>query len=398
MKAIEKLSALKVKSLAKRGRYNDGGGLYLQVAKGGSKQWIFRYQRDGRARQMGLGSAEVISLSDARKRARAAQALLADGNDPIDRRRAQRQQAREKARGLTFEMAAERYIKAHAPGWKNPVHRRQWPSTLKRYVFPEFGHCPVDQVDTARVLRVLEPIWTEKPETASRVRGRIEMILDWAKAHGLRRGDNPARLRGHLDKLLPKHAAIKKVRHQPALPYRDMPLFYSELSEREGVAAEALTFTILTAARTSEVTGAKLSEFDLERAVWTIPAERMKARREHRVALSEPALDIVSHALIDDSEGFVFVGAELGRSLSNMAMLKLVKSIRPDITVHGFRSTFRDWTRETTNFPREVAEAALAHVIADKAEAAYARGDVLEKRRELMAAWAAYCLSANRKD
>ncbi len=393
MKKIEKLTALKVKGLSKRGRYCDGDGLYLQVAAGGSKQWLFRYQRDGRSREMGLGSARIVSLVAARKKARAVHVQLEEGNDPIEVRRLAKE-AMAKEKGPTFQESAELYIKAHSPSWKSEVHRKQWQSTLQTYVFPVFGKFPVNSVDTDPVLKVLQPIWITKPETASRIRGRIEMILDWSKAHGYRSGENPARHRGHLDKLLPKHSRIRRVRHQPALSYKELPAFFTKLRKHNGVAAKALEFTILTATRTSEVVAAKIEEFDFDGRVWTIPAQRMKARREHRVPLSAPAIEIIRAAHKEDPEsGFVFIGNRPQRPLSNMAMLSLLKTMRPEETVHGFRSTFRDWARETTNFPREDAEAALAHVISNKAEAAYARGDVLEKRRQLMAQWAAYCLS-----
>jgi integrase len=295
---------------------------------------------------------------------------------------------------MTFKDCAERYIEAHRPGWKNPKHAKQWPSTLEDYVYPVFGPIPVQAVDVGLVMKALEPIWKTKPETASRVRGRIESILDWATARGYRQGENPARWRGHLDKLLPARGKVQKVKHHAALPYGEMGDFVAELRGQEGVAARALEFLILTATRTGEVIGARWDEFDLAKKVWTVPGERMKAGKEHRVPLSERAL-----AIIEEMKGqgvndhpFLFPGGRPGKPLSNMAMLKLLQRMdRGDLTAHGFRSTFRDWAAEMTHFPTEVAEMALAHTVSDKVEAAYRRGDLFQKRRELMEAWARYC-------
>jgi integrase len=280
---------------------------------------------------------------------------------------------------------------SHQAGWKNPKHRAQWPSTLSTYVYPHFGKLPVQDVDVALVMKAVEPIWTTKPETASRVRGRIESILDWATARGYRHGENPARWRGHLDALLPTKTKVRRVQHHAALPYAQLPAFLAELRQQDGIGAKALEFAILTAARTGEVMGAKWSEIDFEARLWTVPAERMKAGREHRVPLSEPALAILK-AMREVREGdFVFPGGRAGRGISNMAMIMTLRRMgRGDLTAHGFRSTFSDWCAEQTDFPAEAREMALAHTVSDKVEAAYRRGDLFQKRRDLMDAWANY--------
>lgn len=378
------------------GKHADGDGLYLQVKlgpKGITRSWLFRYGRDFKEHWIGLGPWPVVSLADARRKAREKRALLADGIDPLQDKRDRRSAERaRKASAVTFEEAAKRYIAAHEPAWKNPAHRKQWPATLQSYAYPIFGKLPVDEIDTGLVLKALEPIWKTKPETAGRVRGRIESVLAWAAARGYRpRGDNPARWRGHLDKLLPAKTKIRKVRHQPALRYEELPAFIVDLQRRGGVSAKALEFTILTAARTSEAIGARWREIDLAEKVWTVPGARTKSAREHRVPLSARALEILKGLPREGDDGFIFVGGKESAGLSNMAMLGLLKDLRPDCTVHGFRASFRTWAREQTNFPREIAEAALAHVIGDKTEAAYARGDVLEKRRRLMEAWSRHC-------
>ena len=394
MRGAEKLSATKVAKAKKRGRYGDGKGLWLHVGPGGSKSWVLRFMRDGVAREMGLGPFPDIGLAAARERAREARRLILDGADPIEVRRARRSKAKlEAARGITFEDAARKYIAAHEAGWRNPVHRAQWASTLATYAFPLIGRLPVAAIDTALVLKTLEPIWTVKPETAGRVRGRIEAILDWAKARGFRHGDNSARWRGHLDKLLPAKSKVRRVRHHAALPYADLPAFMAELRALQSVSARALELTVLTACRTTEAIKARWSEIDFAAKVWTVPGARMKAGREHRVPLPERAIEILQAMPREgDGKGFVFPGAKARQPLSNMAMAELLKGMNGNgYTVHGFRSTFRDWTAEQTNYPREIAEAALAHVLKDKTEAAYQRGDLLEKRARLMRDWAAFC-------
>lgn len=395
-----KLTALKVTRLSRPGRYGDGGGLWLQVRllkkkndeEHVGKSWLFRYTLRGRARHMGLGDAADVSLAEARELAGACRKQLRDGVDPIEAREsARRQAAFEAASAVTFKDAAERYIAAHRAAWRNPKHRQQWANTLSSYAYPVLGEVSIAAVDTGLILKVLEPLWTAKAETASRLRGRIEAVLDWARARGHRDGDNPARWRGHLDQLLPDRKKVRTVRHHPALPYAELPAFMIALREREGVSARALEFLILTAARTSEVIGARPAEIDGK--TWIIPSERMKSRREHRVPLSSRALDILED--LPRRGDVLFPGGRDGEPLSNMALLATLKRMeRGDLTAHGFRSTFRDWAAERTNFPREVAEAALAHTVPDKVEAAYRRGDFFDKRRRLMDAWAGYCNAA----
>ena len=393
---IGRLSALAVSRAAKKGMYHDGGGLYLQVAESGAKSWIYRYMLHGRAREMGLGPLHTISLSEARARVAECRRLRLDGFDPIETRKAKRDQVRlEAAKAMTFEACANAYIEAHQTGWQNPKHRQQWRNTLKTYVYPVFGLLPVQAVDVGLVMKSLEPIWHAKPETASRLRGRIEAILDWASVRGYRNGENPARWRGHLDKLLPARSKVRKVEHHAALPYRHLPAFMASLRQQEGLAARALEFLILTAARTGEIIGARWEEVDVDERLWTIPADRMKAGKEHRVPLSERAVAIIKELTESRTGEFIFPGRKTGNPMSNMAMLKLLQRMgQADLTAHGFRSTFRDWAAEQTSFPHEVAEMALAHTVGDKVEAAYRRGDLFQKRRQLMDDWAQYCRRA----
>jgi integrase len=385
-----RLTALKVARAKTPGMYADGGGLYLQVTERGAS-WILRYMLDKRAREMGLGPLALFGLSDARAKALDAGRLRHEGIDPIEARKAERMRARlAAAKAMTFGQCAENYIKAHRPGWRNGKHVAQWEATLARYAGPVIGALPVQAVDTSLVLKVLEP----KPDTASRLRGRIEAVLDWAKVRGYRSGDNPARWRGHLDKLLPARAKLRKIRHHTALPYRELPSFLIGLHEQEGISPRALEFTILTAARTGETIGARWNEFDLLDRIWTVPAGRMKVGREHRVPLSARTLAILegmqAHRSAD--EGFVFPGRKPGKPLSNMAFLMLLRSMgHGDLTTHGFRSSFRDWVAERTNFPSEVAEMALAHTVSDKTVAAYNRSDLFDRRRRLMQQWATFC-------
>ena len=293
---------------------------------------------------------------------------------------------------MTFAACAERYIASHKVGWRNPKHAAQWPATLGTYVYPVFGSLPVQAVDVGLVMKAIEPIWVQKPETAGRVRGRIERVLDWATARGYRQGENPARWRGHLENLLPKKSKVRRVEHHAALPYVEIGAFMAELRQQEGVPARALEFAILTAARTGEVIGAKWDEIDLDERLWTVPAERMKAGKEHRVPLSDVALAIVEERRKIQQDDHIFPGGKAGRPISNMAMLMLLRRMgRGDLTAHGFRSSFRDWAAERTTFPAEVAEMALAHTVSDKVEAAYRRGDLFQKRRYLMEAWAKFC-------
>jgi integrase len=391
MRASFRLSATKIARITKPGRYSDGQGLWLQVAPGGSKSWLFRYMRSGVARQMGLGPLHTVGLAQARELARQARQTLLEGRDPIEARRAGREASQlEAARSVTFKECAERYISAHESSWRNPKHRAQWRATLTTYAFPIIGDLPVSSVDVALVLRILEPLWSEKRETAGRLRGRIECVLDWASARKYRAGDNPARWRGHLDKLLAAKAK-HSVRHHPALAYKDLPAFMTELRWREGLSARALEFVVLTAARTGEAIGATWDEIDLGERVWRVPGSRMKGGRPHTVPLSGRALAILEGLPRIQGCPFLFPGLKPGSSLSNMAMLELMRDMRPGFVPHGFRSTFRDWAAECTAHPAWVAEAALAHVVADRVEAAYRRGELLEKRRGLMADWAIFC-------
>jgi integrase len=371
----------------------DGHGLYLRIGPTGAKSWVLRYMAGRKSHDMGLGSLGLVGLREAREHAlRQRRLLRLDGLDPIEKRRAERQAAMiEAASAMTFRRCAEAYIAAHKVGWKNPKHAAQWPSTLQTYVYPIFGNLPVQAVDVGLVTKAIEPIWATKPETASRVRGRIERVLDWATVRGYRQGENPARWRGHLEKLLPARRKMAAVEHHAALPYAELPAFMADLRQREGVAARALEFAVLTAARTGEVLGGRWSEIDLEGRLWTVPAGRMKkAWREHRVPLSEPALTILTG--LDRMGDLVFPGQRRGRPLSDMALLMLLRRMgRGDLTAHGFRSTFSDWCAEETSFPSEVREMALAHTVGDKVEAAYRRGDLFEKRRQLAEAWARYC-------
>ena len=394
VRTLHNLSAAKVASLKKPGRYADGGGLYLQVTRTGSKSWLFRFMREGRAREMGLGPLTSLSLAQARTRAAEARLALVDGLDPLEQRRLSRTQAAIEAAGIvTFKRAAERYIEAHEATWKNAKHRAQWGSTLRDYVYPIIGPLPVAAIDVGLVLQCVEPIWTSKPETAGRVRGRIEAVLDWAGARGYRPKENPARWQGNLSMLLPSRSRMGRIVHHPAMPYAEIPAFMPTLRANGEVAARCLEFVILTAARTSEAVGARWSEFDLAEKVWTVPAERMKARREHRVPLSARVLAIL--AAMPRSGDFVFPGRKEKQHLSNMALLMFLRrNGHTEITTHGFRSSFRDWAAESTGFANEVAEMALAHVISSGVEAAYRRGDLFNKRRQLMTAWARHCETA----
>ena len=392
-RTIGKLTALAVAREKRPGYFGDGGGLYLQVSAGGAKSWVFRFKVEGRTREMGLGPLHAITLAEARDAATECRRLRFQGIDPIEARKAERQQARlEAAKGMTFRACAERYIDAHKAGWRNPKHALQWASTLATYAYPVFGDLPVKAIDVSLVMKAIEPIWATKTETASRLRGRIESVLDWATARGYRQGENPARWRGHLDNLLPKRAKVQRVQHHPALPYSEITAFMQALRSQQGMAALALEFLILTATRTSETINARWDEIDLAAKLWIIPAGRIKAGKEHRVPLSAPALALLGRLAEARTGEFVFPGGKAGKPLSTAAMTALLKRMgRGDITTHGFRSCFRDWAAEQTNHPREVAEMALAHTIGDKVEAAYRRGDLFEKRSLLMADWARFC-------
>jgi integrase len=386
------------------GMHADGDGLYLCVANAESASWIFRFKIAGRSRDMGLGSLRDVTLEEARQQAAEARKLKKQAIDPIAAKAAQdaaraAQQAQEAAKAVTFEECAGAYINSHRPSWRNAKHGQQWQNTLKTYAYPVIGPLPVADVDTALVMRILEPQWTAKPETMGRLRGRIENILDWAKTRGFREGENPARWRGHLANLLPKRAKVRRVQHHAALPYDKAPAFMRELRKSEDLSRLALQFTILTAARTSETIGARWDHISLPKGLWVVPADLIKGQKEHRVPLTAPAIAVLKKlSKLKREDGFVFPGPRKGKHLSNGAMLMLLERMgRSDITVHGFRSTFKDWALECTTFAPEVSEMALAHVVEDKVEAAYRRGDLLKKRRGLMEAWAKHLESAKAK-
>ncbi|MEJ1406725.1 MAG: integrase arm-type DNA-binding domain-containing protein [Candidatus Sedimenticola sp. (ex Thyasira tokunagai)] len=388
--AIHLLSPRKV-ATAGPGKYEDGGGLRLVVSKTGAKKWVLRFTIDRKRREMGLGSYPDISLAKARDKASEHRTQASEGIDPIEARRT------EPEKTPTFTTCAARYIRAHRRGWKNAKHARQWVSTLKTYARPVLGSKKVDTITTEDILKILSPIWNTKTETAKRTQGRVENILDYAAAHKYCDPMNPARWRGHLDKLLPKPSRVKKTTHHPAMPYTEVPAFMAELSQNGCVSAYALQLLILTATRTSEVLQAQWAEFDLDEGIWVIPAERMKAKREHRVPLPDTAIAIL-HALPRiKGNPYLFTGARHSRPLSNMALLQLMRGMgygvngdRGNYVPHGFRSSFRDWSGEVSSFPRDVAEMALAHTIENKVEAAYRRGDLFDKRRKMMQAWANY--------
>ena len=382
---INRLNARAVATITKHGRHADGGGLYLSISPNGGRRWVFLFRWHGKPTEIGFGSARDVTLARARELASAARSKLSEGINPKEARRA--------LKGVTFGECADRLIEAMRPSWRNDKHVAQWEMTLRDYAAP-LRRLPVDKISTDDVLLALKPIWSKKAETASRLRGRIERVLDAAKAQGLRSGENPARWRGHLDQLLPQRQQLARG-HHAAMSYADVPSFMADLQSRQATAALALEFAILTAARSGEVLGARWVEFDLERAVWTIPAARMKAGREHRVPLSRRALKIVK-AMHQARDGdFVFPGQKAAMPLSVMALGMVLRRMSiKDATVHGFRSAFRDWAAECTNFTNEVCEAALAHVIANKSEAAYRRGDLFDKRRKLMEAWAVFCAAS----
>jgi integrase len=399
------LTVRRVERTTKPGRYGDGKGLWLQVVNPRNRSWLFRYERNGVEKTLGLGPAHTVSLELAREKAQACRLLLLDGVDPLEHRDAERAaRAAARARAITFAEAAASYHNQHESKWRNRKHAAQFLSTLKQYVFPHIGALPVAEIDRPLIIRVLEqpieaergypagPFWKARPETASRVRGRIETVLDWCTGRGFRSGENPAAW-APLKAVLPKRDDVAKVEHHAALPWREIPTFMAQLASREGSAARALEFLVLTAARTGEVIDADWEE--IKGDVWTIPAGRMKARKEHRIPLSKRALELLESLLTEDGNPHVFVGPRAGSGLSNMSLTMVLRRMRYGaITVHGFRSSFRDWAAETTSFPNHVIEMALAHVVGDKVEAAYRRGELLLKRRQLAEAWGRYCSSA----
>lgn len=388
---IEKLTPLGVSKKQTPGHYGDGGGLWLQISKFKSKNWVFRYTLHGTRREMGLGPIHTVSLTEARQKAKECRLTLLDGKDPIEvRETTTLAEALRRAKMMTFDQCAAAYIEAHRSSWKNAKHISQWESTIQAYASPVIGKLPVTSVDTDLVVKILNPIWQTKTETATRLRGRIESVLDWATTSKFRQGDNPARWRGHLENLLSSPNKIAKVRHHPALPWQELGKFMVDLREREGVAARAVELAILTATRSGEVRNATWAEFDA--GVWVIPAARMKMGREHRIPLPTAAVELLGK--MPRLGDLVFPGIKKDKPLSDMSLTAVLRRMeRNDITVHGFRSSFRDWCSESVanSFPREVCEHALAHSLPDKIEAAYRRGDLIEKRALLMQAWSDYC-------
>jgi integrase len=380
-KQVHKLSARAVATISKSGRHSDGGCLYLNVTDTGAKSWLFMYKVAGRRREMGLGPTRDVPLARARELAAEARQHLLAGRDPFAMRR--------KPHTMTFCDAAEALLENMSPSWRNAKHRAHWAMTLRIYC-AQLAKVPAGEVTTENVLRVLKPLWATKAATASRLRARIERVLDFAKAQEMRSGENPARWRGHLDAILPKRQKLTHGHHK-AMPFAGVPAFMKTLRAMEGIGPKALEFTILTAARSGEVLGVRWGEVDLEGKLWTVPASRMKGAREHRVPLSDRALAILTELALTRTGDFVFPGLKAGKPLSSMALPMVLERANVDATVHGFRSSFRDWAGERTAFPREIAEAALAHLVGDEVERAYRRGDALEKRRKLMNAWADFC-------
>jgi len=395
-KVAKQLSDRAVGAIKTEGRHAVGGvaGLHLRVAAG-YRSWILRVQVGEQRKDMGLGAYPSVSLLEARDKARKIHDDLRNGQVPISPKTQQRSLIASKAATeKTFRWCAEEYLRTKASEWKNAKHRQQWENTLEAYAMPHLGQVSVSIIDLPHILACLEPIWSTKNETASRLRGRIESVLDWATVRKYRSGENPARWKGHLDKVLAAPAKIQKVEHHRAIPVDDMPFFMLDLCKREGIAAKALQFLILTAARSGEVRGALWSEIDFRKAIWTIPSERMKAGVEHRVPLSEAALKLLTDMPRIGDSNLIFPGTK-GQALSDMTMTSVMRRMKAAAVPHGFRSTFRDWAGEKTNFPRELAEQALAHTLESKVEAAYRRGDALEKRREMMQCWAVFINSAS---
>jgi integrase len=397
----QRLSALQVSKLTKPGLYGDGGGLTLQITPTGAKSWLFRYMIAGKSFGMGLGPTHTVSLAEARQKALSARKLLIDGINPLSvKKQDQFNAALAKAKMMTFDQCANAYILAHRAGWKNAKHADQWTTTIGTYASPVFGHLPVAEIDTGLVVKCLVPIWESKTETATRLRGRIESVLGWAATSGYRTGENPARWKGHLDNLLATISKASRTKHHPSLPWPRIGAFFSSLRERDGISARAVEFVILTACRSGEVRGARWSEFNLENKVWTIPAMRMKAKREHEVPLSDAALALLKS--IPQNGDIVFAGLK-AQPLSDMSLTGVIRRMNGEknpiwtdtdgknITVHGFRSSFRMWAAETTSYPREVAEHALAHQLPDAVERAYQRGSQFSKRAALMTEWAEFC-------
>jgi integrase len=398
-RTLNRLSNLKVERAKRPGMYADGGGLYLRIAEGGSRQWIFRYATNGRLRDMGIGPCHTLTLAEARKRATDARKLRLDGIDPIAHKHAQRAAAvAEAAKAMTFKQCAEGYIKDNEAEWTNAKHRHEWSATLARYVYPVLGDLPVATIDTPLVLKVIKPLWQRAPETASRVRGRIENVLGWATVHHYRAGDNPARWRGLLEHALPARNKVARVQHHAALPYAQAADFMAKVRKDTRIIARCLEFVGLTAVRVGEANVARWPEIDFQNRVWTIPGERMgkSHRKEHRIPLSNAALAVLDAMRAVRHSDYIFPGQRNAHAVGANSVLRVAKEAAGfDITTHGLRSTFRDWAAEQTNYPNHVVEQALAHAIPNAVEAAYRRGDLFEKRRRLMDAWAEYCRKQN---
>lgn len=393
----KEFSAIEVKRAMRPGLHAVGGvpGLCLQIAPSGAKSWILRVLVNGRRREIGVGGYPDVILAEARERARAIRMQIRDGVDPVADRRARRAAQRAKVNAVTFEQAAREWHQSKQSEYRNPKHAAQVLRTIKAYAVPVIGTMPVEQIGLKDVLAVLQPVWADKTETASRLRGRIENVLAWATVSGHRTGDNPARWKGNLDAVLAQPGKIARVKHHAALPIEQLPTFFARLRQQSGMAARALEFLILTAARSGEVRGAKWMELDSDAGVWTVPAERMKARREHRVPLASQARDLLERLPKFEGSDFVF-SAPRGGMLSDMSISAVMRRMDAEAVPHGFRSTFRDWAAEHTEYAGEIAEMALAHTISNKVEAAYRRGDLLAKRRQMMNDWAEYCLSLSR--
>lgn len=396
-RTLHQLSALAVQRQNEPGLYLDGGGLYLRVRDGRRKTWVFRYKR----RDMGLGAYPAVPLVAARHLAAAAREQLAAGIDPLEARRASGAEANKNDTAvkqvMTFDLAVEEFLEGREGGWRNPKHRQQWRNTLKTYASPVIGKKDIADITTQDVVNILKPIWATKAETASRLRGRIENVLDWARVQGHRSGENPALWRGHLSHLLPAQNKKLTVEHHAAMPWAEVPAFMVELRANAAISSKALQFTTLTAVRTSEAIEATWNEIDLDARLWIIPKERMKAGVEFRVPLTDAAITLLKDLPRVDGTPYLFPGARKGRPLSNMAMLELLRGMRPGLTVHGFRSSFRDWAGDSTGFPRDTVEMCLAHSVDNDVEAAYRRSDMIEKRRKVMEGWAKFCGSGAKK-
>lgn len=390
---LHRLTALKIGKLDAPGHYPDGGNLYFQISETGSRSWILKFTLRGKSREMGLGPLSAVSLAVARVEAAKCRDLLREGIDPIEARKVEQNKRAQEATGpRLFKAAATAYIAQHRDGWKNKKHAQQWENSLTTYAYPLLGDLDVRDIDTALIVRVLQPIWMAKRETAFRLRGRLECILDAEKALGNREGENPVRWRGHLDKLLPKQNRRKKIKHHPALPWQEIPEFMSALRAVAAPTARMLEHLILTAVRTQEVLYARPEEFAMDYRVWTVPGERMKMELPLRVPMADRLVELVTEAMKGARDGWLYPGRKKGKPYSNMAMLKVLERMGyGHITVHGFRSTFRDWVAECTEYADSLAEKALAHAIQNESEAAYRRGDMLERRRKMMADWARFC-------